>query len=954
VGGLAINRYVASSQAVTPPSFVNWESPHVHPLDVTPDGAKLLAVNTADNRLEVYDVSTGGMVSLGSVFVGLDPVSVRPRTNSEVWVVNRISDSISVVNLTTMSVVATLNACDEPADVVFAGRPQRAFVSCGQASQVLVYTPTNLTLAPTVLDIAGEEPRALAVNSDRTKVYVGIFESGNKSTIIGHSGNVEGPRNPVNDVTGPYGGQNPPPNDGVNFKPPINPSNPVAPPANLIVQKDAAGRWMDDNGGDWTLFVSGGGTQSRRPIGWDVLDNDVAVIDAATLGITYFTGMMNLVMSVAVQPGTGKVTTIGTNATNVIRFEPNLKGRFIRVNLALGDPANPNLPSIVDLNPHLDYSDAQVAQQSDPATVDQALRTQSIGDPRGIAWNRNGTQGFVAGMGSNNVLVIDSNGARIGAPIPVGEGPTGVALHPRRSFLYVLNKFEGSISVVNTKTRLEVSRVAFFDPTPQSIKLGRKFQYGTHLTSGLGHIACASCHIDTRGDRLAWDLGDPAGEMRLMNQNCEAGVRDRCPDWHPMKGPMVTQILTDIINREPLHWRGDRNGIEEFNGAFVGLQGNDRELTAEEMQQYKDFLASLFIEPNPFRNFDNSLPTNLPLVNHFSNGEHAGQGGLLPGQPLPNGNAVVGLEGFRTRAAHNAGGIADRPCVSCHTLPTGMGTDSAFVGDTTSFPAPGSGVYQPITVGPNGEHHLQVTGLNLGGQPRKTFKIPQLRNMYKKVGFERNLAVSRSGFGFFNSGTESLADFMAQFEKFPDLDQEIADVIAFLLSFAGSELPAEDPNNLLEPPGTFGQDTHAAVGAQVTVTAANQNDPAITGRLADMAALADAGKVGLIAKGRRAGVQRGWFYQGAGVFQSDKAAETATTDGLRLGSVAGAETTFTVVPKGTEIRMGVDRDNDGVFDGDQVQALQASGAITAFASSTRLVALPSSGSTTLRRTRSAH
>ncbi len=31
-------------------SFVNWESPHVSPLDVTPDGTKLLAVNTADNR----------------------------------------------------------------------------------------------------------------------------------------------------------------------------------------------------------------------------------------------------------------------------------------------------------------------------------------------------------------------------------------------------------------------------------------------------------------------------------------------------------------------------------------------------------------------------------------------------------------------------------------------------------------------------------------------------------------------------------------------------------------------------------------------------------------------------------------------------------------------------------------------------------------------------------------
>jgi hypothetical protein len=30
--------------------FVNWESPHVAPIAMTPDGAKLLAVNTDDAK----------------------------------------------------------------------------------------------------------------------------------------------------------------------------------------------------------------------------------------------------------------------------------------------------------------------------------------------------------------------------------------------------------------------------------------------------------------------------------------------------------------------------------------------------------------------------------------------------------------------------------------------------------------------------------------------------------------------------------------------------------------------------------------------------------------------------------------------------------------------------------------------------------------------------------------
>src|SRR5947207_15796749 len=39
----------------TTASFVNWETGQVHPVDMTPDGTRLLVCNTADNRLEVFD-----------------------------------------------------------------------------------------------------------------------------------------------------------------------------------------------------------------------------------------------------------------------------------------------------------------------------------------------------------------------------------------------------------------------------------------------------------------------------------------------------------------------------------------------------------------------------------------------------------------------------------------------------------------------------------------------------------------------------------------------------------------------------------------------------------------------------------------------------------------------------------------------------------------------------------
>ena len=102
-------------------NFVNFETPHVSPLAMTPDGLRLLAVNTADGYLEVFDLSSGSPIKTGSVAVGVDPVAVRANGNGEAWVVNHVSDSISIVDLASLRVVRTVFTKDEPCDVVFAG-----------------------------------------------------------------------------------------------------------------------------------------------------------------------------------------------------------------------------------------------------------------------------------------------------------------------------------------------------------------------------------------------------------------------------------------------------------------------------------------------------------------------------------------------------------------------------------------------------------------------------------------------------------------------------------------------------------------------------------------------------------------------------------------------------------------------------------------------------------------
>jgi hypothetical protein len=46
-------------------SFVTFESGQVRPLAMSPDGTRLYAVNTPDNRLEIFDVSAGTLTHTG-------------------------------------------------------------------------------------------------------------------------------------------------------------------------------------------------------------------------------------------------------------------------------------------------------------------------------------------------------------------------------------------------------------------------------------------------------------------------------------------------------------------------------------------------------------------------------------------------------------------------------------------------------------------------------------------------------------------------------------------------------------------------------------------------------------------------------------------------------------------------------------------------------------------------
>ena len=125
---------------------------------LSPDGTRLFAVNTPDARLSVFDVSNASNpILIVEIPVGLEPVSVNPLNNDEAWVVNEVSDSVSVVSVSRGIVIDTLQAKDEPADVVFAAGS--AFVSCSRNNMIRVFDlATHAQMA--FIPVFGNNPRS--------------------------------------------------------------------------------------------------------------------------------------------------------------------------------------------------------------------------------------------------------------------------------------------------------------------------------------------------------------------------------------------------------------------------------------------------------------------------------------------------------------------------------------------------------------------------------------------------------------------------------------------------------------------------------------------------------------------------------------------------------------------------------------------------------------------------
>lgn len=803
-----------SSSAVfqdsSPRPFWNFETNLVHPLRVSADGERLFCVNPPEGALEVYSLSDlDDPVLMRSIPVGLEPCSVTERTSDEVWVVDSLSDSVSVVSLSAGGVIDVLEVGDEPADVCFAGAPERAFVTCSASDEVYVFD-TSSRAEVGVIPIFGKDPRALAPSPDGGSVWVAVQRSGNGTTIIGEA---DAPAPPA----------------------PWDPSLPSAPQSGLIVRDD------DPN---WSHIVS-----------WDVVDTDLVRIDAGTLNILEeIEAVGTILYDLVVDPLDGHVFVAATEARNLVSFVQNLKAHSIK---SLVSEVTPGLASVEahDLNPGIDYG----------VLPNDAARATALAEPVALVLDEASGLIYVAAQGTDRVGVLDRNGVRQGM-IELGasganvdtssiRGPRGLALHPSESRLYVYERFAHALAVVDTQSLNVITEVALeYDPTPANISLGRRFNYDAKR-SGNGTMSCAACHIDGDIDLLAWDLGDPEGEVVASTGSVTFPFDQvSVEDHHPMKGPMTTQALRGLGGVAPYHWRGEKKELVDFNEAFgpEGILAGD-ELDRVELSNFIEWLESGTYPPNPNQTLERGLVSSPQNANAAA-GEVAFFADVIDTTPL---------FGFDVEIS----------CVACHTFEAGnfSGTNGEIIGGAVLD-----------------ESQAQ--------------KVAHLRNVYRRTGFDQSAAEVKAGFGFIHDGSiGTVMDFLGinAFSLWPQ--NKMDDIAEFVLAFDTGTAPILGYRALVDSSHFAGAELLQKIGLLESRAAAGDIDLVLRGLFGGVErACFYEPSTGLYLPDRALdpAVDRQWLL-----------------DQAQAGVLAGC---FIGVSPGEGVRFARDRDSDGVLDGDEL------------------------------------
>lgn len=232
-------------------------------------------------------------------------------------------------------------------------------------------------------------------------------------------------------------------------------------------------------------------------------------------------------------------------------------------------------------------------------------------DPYDIVIATDGRRAFVTNAGANCVTAIEIEALRslldnatpdqraifanhlgissryVIKRIPTGSNPKGLALSPDGKRLYVAERLEDRITVINTETLEVIKNIELGKPQNVSyVRRGQRLFNNANAGAFQGQFSCRTCHPDGDQDALTYDIAPDGLGLNLVN----------------------TISLRDIGATAPYKWNGKNVSLYMQCGIrFAKFLTRAEPFSPEDLNALVAYILSLTHPPNQYQKADGEL-----------------------------------------------------------------------------------------------------------------------------------------------------------------------------------------------------------------------------------------------------------------------------------------------------------------------------------------------------------
>ena len=166
------------------------------------------------------------------------------------------------------------------------------------------------------------------------------------------------------------------------------------------------------------------------------------------------------------------------------------------------------------------------------------------------------------------------------ARIPVGRNPKGLVMSADGKRLYVANRLDDTIGVIDTASDVVVSSIDLGGRKDMtSLRRGER-EFYTARFAFQGQFSCANCHIDATFDGLQWDLEPDGFGVDIVDN----------------------RSIEDLSGTEPFKWNGGNpNMATECGPRTEKFFYRSQSYNSAELADLVTYVMALPLRPNRYR-----------------------------------------------------------------------------------------------------------------------------------------------------------------------------------------------------------------------------------------------------------------------------------------------------------------------------------------------------------------